>query len=107
MNTNGLISFLVAVSQYTPDRFPLGNNRLLIAPFWADIDTTSEGKVFYRQTTDPGLLQKASNDIKTIYGKCRNFRAIWLFIATWYEVPFFGASGVYKTKVRNDLTSAV
>jgi len=97
----------VAVSQYTPDRFHLGNNRLLIAPFWADIDTTSEGKVFYRQTTDPGLLQKANNDIKVIYGKCRNFRATWLFIATWYEVPFFGASGVYKNKVRNDLTSAV
>ncbi|XP_078360279.1 protein mesh-like [Oculina patagonica] len=100
VNTNGVISFLVQVSQYTPDAFPLGDNRRLVAPFWADADTRNGGDVFYRETTDPNLLQQATDDVTAAFVDQRKFKATWLLIATWYEVAFFGASGDY-TNNRN------
>ncbi|KAL9985251.1 hypothetical protein ACROYT_G007629 [Oculina patagonica] len=98
VNTNGVISFLVQVSQYTPDTFPLGDNRRLVAPFWADVNTRNGGEVFYRETTDPNLLQQATDDVTAAFVDQRKFKATWLFIATWYEVAFFGASGNYTNK---------
>lgn len=93
------------VSQYTPDAFPLGDNRRLLAPFWADVDTRNGGDVFYRETTDPNLLQQASNDVTATFVDQRKFKATWLFIATWYEVAFYGASGINTNKVRNSSRS--
>ena len=90
---------MVNVNQYTPDRFPLGDRRRLVAPFWADVDTTVAGEVFYRQTSDQGLLQQATIDVTAIYVKCKVFRAAWLLIATWYEVAFYGAQGDFTRKV--------
>lgn len=92
------------VSQYTPDAFPLGDNRRLLAPFWADVDTRNGGDVFYRETTDPNLLQQASNDVTATFVDQRKFKATWLFIATWYEVAFYGASGINTNKVRIGLS---
>jgi len=100
VNTNGVISFLVQVSQYTPDTFPLDGNRRLVAPFWADVDTRKGGDVFYRETTDPNLLQQATNHVTATYVGHQNFRATWLFIATWNEVAFFGADNSNRFKVR-------
>jgi len=49
VNTNGLISFLREVSQYTPDAFPLSGNKRFVAAFWADVDTTeNDGRAYYR-----------------------------------------------------------
>lgn len=89
------------VSQFTPDAFPLGDNRRLVAPFWADVDTRNGGDVFFRETTDPNLLQQATNDVTAIFVDQRKFKATWLLIATWYEVAFYGASGINTNKVRN------
>lgn len=99
VNTNGVISFLDQVSQFTPDSFPLGDNRRLVAPFWADVDTTVAGEVFYRETTDQSLLQQASEDVRANFLDHRKFKATWLFIATWHEVAFYRAEGPYKNKV--------
>ncbi|XP_078360273.1 sushi domain-containing protein 2-like isoform X2 [Oculina patagonica] len=101
VNTNGVISFLVQVSQYTPDAFPLGDNRRLVAPFWADVNTGIGGDVFYRETTDPNLLQQASDDVTATFVDQRKFKATWLLIATWYEVAFYGAGGNYTNKRNN------
>lgn len=100
MNTNGVISFLRDVSQYTPDAFPLGSNRRLVAPFWADVDTRVGGQVFYRETSDPSLLQLATHDVTNTFVDHRTFKATWLLIATWYEVAFYGASGSNTNRVR-------
>ena len=99
VNTNGVISFLVQVSQYTPDAFPLGDNRRVVAPFWGDVDTRIAGQVFHRETSDPVLLGQATNDVTSTYVDHRQFKATWLLIATWYEVAFYGASGVNRNKV--------
>ena len=101
-----MISFLTNVNQYTPDRFPLGDRRRLVAPFWADVDTRVAGEVFYRETSDRSLLKRATSDVTTIYVRCKSFRAAWLLIATWYEVAFYGATGNHTSKVlllRNQL----
>ena len=92
VNTNGVISFLRQVSQYTPYAFPVGNNARLVAPFWADVDTRVAGEVFYRETFEPVLLQKATDDVKNTYVDHRNFKATWLLIVTWYEVAFYGST---------------
>ena len=92
------------VSQYTPDAFPLGDNRRLVAPFWADADTTVAGDVFYRETTDPNLLQQATNDITATFVDQRKFKATWLLIATWYKVAFYGATGINTEKVKKYVT---
>ena len=98
-----MISFLVQVSQYTPDPFPLGDDRRLVAPFWADVDTTNGGQVFYRETTDSQLLKRATNDVTATFVNHRKFKATWLFVATWYEVAFFGARN-FTHKVKLNLT---
>ena len=95
-----MISFLINVNQYTPERFPLGDGRRVVAPFWGDADTRTTGKVFYRETFDRNLLMKAATDITSIYVECKAFRPAWLMIATWYEVPFYGARGNYTDRVR-------
>ena len=103
VNTNGVISFLVQVSQYTPDPFPLGDSRRLVAPFWADVDTRNGGQVFYRETTDSQLLKRATNDVTATFVDHRKFKATWLFVATWHEVAFYGA-GNFSPKVRLNRT---
>ena len=70
-----------------------------MAPFWADADTRVAGQVFYRETSNPGLLQQATNDITNTYVDHRKFKATWLLIVTWYEVAFFGAQGSNTNKV--------
>lgn len=96
VNTNGVVSFLQNVVQYTPDSFPLGNDRRMIAPFWADVDTTTNGTVWYRETTDFNLLREATDEVGRVFAvdfKFNPFRAEWMLIATWDRVPFYNAHG--------------
>ncbi|XP_074631718.1 sushi domain-containing protein 2-like [Acropora palmata] len=100
VNTNGVVSFLVQVSQYTPNPFPLGDGRRLIAPFWADVDTTNGGNVSYRESTDIVLLQRATGDVRRAFIAQHKFTATWIFIATWERVAFYGArNGTQQLKV--------
>jgi len=103
VNTNGVISFLAPVSQYTPDRFPLGDQRRLVAPYWADVDTNIGGVVSYRETKDTALLQRVARDIRQASSNFSDFDATWIFIATWDRVAFFGATGVMRNKVTSPI----
>ncbi|XP_066293398.1 sushi domain-containing protein 2-like [Branchiostoma lanceolatum] len=93
VNTNGVISLLDELWQYTPDPFPLGDGRRLIAPFWADVITWLGGHVMYRETTDSSILERATTDIITAFPELPNFHATWVFIATWHEVSFYWSTG--------------
>ncbi|XP_035658101.1 sushi domain-containing protein 2-like [Branchiostoma floridae] len=92
VNTNGVISLLGQISQFTPDSFPLGDGRRLIAPFWCDVDTNNGGFVMYRETTDTSILERATTDITSAFPDQPNFRATWVFVATWHEVAYYGSS---------------
>eukprot|EP00105_Crassostrea_gigas_P046261 XP_019930409.1 PREDICTED: protein mesh [Crassostrea gigas] len=93
VNTNGVISFLRPVGTYTPNPFPIANDARMIAPFWADIDTTRGGTVWYRETTNDTMLDRATDEVRAYFPDFFRFRASWVFIATWDRVAFFGCSG--------------
>ncbi|XP_071497302.1 sushi domain-containing protein 2-like [Diadema antillarum] len=94
VNTNGIISFLKNVSQYTPDSFPLDDDRRVVAPFWADVDASKEtGNVWFRQTTDETeLLANLTEQIASIFRvefRFQPFDAKFAFLATWENVTFY------------------
>ncbi|XP_044166108.1 uncharacterized protein LOC122950060 [Acropora millepora] len=91
-------SFLTAISQYTPAAFPLNNQRRIIPPFWADVNTNIGGSISYRQTTDPVLMQRATEDVSRAFLSHQRFRATWSFIATWDRVAFHGVGASGKSK---------
>uniref|UniRef100_A0A3B3QDX7 Tectorin alpha n=1 Tax=Paramormyrops kingsleyae TaxID=1676925 RepID=A0A3B3QDX7_9TELE len=92
VNNNGVISFNVQVNQFTPEAFPLTDSRSFIAPFWADVHNGIRGDVYYRESIDPQLLERATQDIRKYFKAMTTFSATWLFIATWHQVTFYGGS---------------
>lgn len=56
INNNGNVSFDSAVSEYTPDPFPMADQPM-IAPYWGDVDTRSEdGGAVYVASPDPDVV---------------------------------------------------
>ena len=96
MNTNGALSFTNPISQFTPEAFPTNATEEIIAPFWADVDTTGTGDISYRETTNTDLLQRANDDIRKAFSSI-TFSSKYLFIATWDHVGFYD-SQVNKVK---------
>ena len=94
-----MISFLVNVAQYVPDAFPVGSNRRLIAPFWADVDTNNGGVVYYRESQDPVLRLRASKEIRKYFTRQRRFLAKWVLIATWLNVASFGGQSIPNVSI--------
>lgn len=92
VNNNGVISFNALVSQFTPEAFPLTDGRAFVAPFWADVHNGIRGEIYYRESTEPELLRRASRDIRRHFRDMASFSALWVFIVTWEEVTFYGGS---------------
>ncbi|XP_019369149.1 PREDICTED: sushi, nidogen and EGF-like domain-containing protein 1 isoform X3 [Gavialis gangeticus] len=92
VNNNGIISFLKEVSQFTPVAFPISKDRRVVAAFWADVDNRRAGDVYYRESKDQALLERATKDIGQYFPEVPEFSAQWVFVATWYRVTFFGGS---------------
>ncbi|KAJ7993401.1 hypothetical protein DPEC_G00272060 [Dallia pectoralis] len=92
VNNNGLVSFLREVSQFTPVAFPIAGDRRVVAPFWADVDNRRAGQVFYRESKDPAVLQRATDDVRRYFSEFPEFSATWILISTWHRVTFFGGS---------------
>ncbi len=88
VNTNGLLSFGRPEPEYSPDHFPLLGPEL-VAPFWADVDTTGSGKVSYRDTSNQTLLERTRLDIQRYFEDSRRFEPSFLFIATWEQVGYY------------------
>ncbi|XP_075046989.1 alpha-tectorin-like [Mixophyes fleayi] len=104
VNNNGVISFNKAVSQYTPDAFPLTNGETFVTPFWGDVDNDLGGLVYYRETTESGVLQQITEDMgKHLPNK--HYVATWAFIATWDKVAFYGAASKKVNTFQAVLTS--
>ena len=92
VNNNGVISFNVQVSQFTPEAFPLSDSRSFIAPLWADVHNGIRGDVYYRESVEPEILDRATQDIRKYFRNMPGFTAAWVFIATWHQVTFYGGS---------------
>ena len=98
VNNNGPISFNENMTRSTPERFPVNQseseNLPFLAAYWADVDTTPRngGAIYYRETTNRRLLNRASAHITRLFGLTqarRTFQATRLFIATWSRVGYF------------------
>lgn len=87
-----MISFNVQVSQFTPEAFPLSDTRSFIAPLWADVHNGIRGDIYYRESTDPEILARATRDIRKYFKDMPTFTATWVFITTWHQVTFYGGS---------------
>ena len=90
VNVNGAISFGSEV-QYTSDPFPLDKGKI-VAPFWADVDTSSGGgEVWYHESKSESNLKRAASEIRAAYPYQvpSDFKVTNLFIATWKEVGYY------------------
>lgn len=93
VNNNGILTFQNKLEEYKPQSFPSKENRSIIAPFWADVDTEHVGgHVWYRETFDQDLLDNATAEIRSYFLRQRKFTASWMFIVTWENVGYYGAS---------------
>ncbi|XP_033763976.1 sushi, nidogen and EGF-like domain-containing protein 1 isoform X2 [Pecten maximus] len=93
VNTNGDITFGRSLSTYTPSAFPLSNNFMMVAVFWTDIITTYVGEIWYKLSSSQDLMNRAGTDIQSGFSDQNDFSPSLVFIVTWSEVPYFGASG--------------
>jgi len=86
-----MVSFENGVRQYIATPFPLNGTQGLIAVYWADVDTRTEGSgtVWYRETTDVTLLRRFRDEIRVAFPNQRIFDPISLFIATWDHVGYY------------------
>ena len=57
--------------------------------FFADVDTSSLGQVFYRESTDPVLLDSAQTIVESLLPAFSATPPTSLFIATWFYVGYF------------------
>lgn len=68
----------------------------LIAPFWADFDTTIGGTVSYEvhdRQNSPSLVERVDSFIANEYGD-NNFFGSWMLIAFWENVEPSGPTDV-------------
>ncbi|KAI0238286.1 Alpha-tectorin, partial [Lamellibrachia satsuma] len=85
VNMDGMITFADGTSYHSIEPFPYSDP--VVAALVEDVDTSVnvDGRVFYRQTTDTDILQRATNDVADRTG----FTATWVFIATWQNVTYY------------------
>jgi len=89
VNENGVISFNSPYNVRTPFIPPFGTRQAIIAPYWADVDLSGTGQVFYRQTTDPSLLARATTEIRAAIPRALNVTITNLLVATWSKVGYY------------------
>ena len=89
VNDNGVISFDSRYNVRTPLLLPLNGSYRIIAPYWADVDTRGAGQIFYRQSTDPSLLARASRELQTAFATSHNVTITNLLIVTWDDVGYY------------------
>lgn len=70
-------------------RSAASSSSAFVYAFSADVDTTGIGQVFYRETTEPGLLQFTSSIVGDVFPELVPVSLTSLFIATWFYVGYF------------------
>lgn len=108
MSTNGLVSFGRSVTVSDPVLFP-GSSAIIahsyiVAPYWADFDTTSDGSVSWWIEEASISVQFVSNFIQSQFGD-EGFTATWMLVAYWEDVQAADTvshcwgSGVYTSTI--------
>ena len=82
-------------SSYSPLLLPLNgtdSTEQIIAPYWADVDTSGTGQIFYCQSTDPSLLARATSEIQAAFPASENVTIQSLVIVTWHKVGYYNSN---------------
>ena len=98
--TNGLISFGNTFTFFTPILFSNESSlaAFVAAPYWADIDNTFTGEIWYEthtagsgenSTESNTLLGEVSAFVRARQG-VPSFNGSWMLVATWNESFPFG-----------------
>ena len=95
VNNNGNITFQSSLSNFTPFAFPSGNQ--IIAPYFADVDTTGSpdvsgdglDDVYFSERTNQTDLGVISTIVNQAFGG--GFTATSAFVATWDHVGYFAS----------------
>lgn len=105
VNLNGHISFETELPVYRSN-FILPFGYKLLAPFLADVDTSLSGNVYYRETADRSLRDKAAEYITRAFQTHAQFYPENLFIATWNEVGYYDSqndkTNTFQTVIASD-----
>ncbi|XP_071797065.1 adhesion G-protein coupled receptor G7-like isoform X2 [Asterias amurensis] len=98
VSVKGLISFGEGTTVFMPETFPW--DIPILAAFWSDIDITTTGNVMYRpyvRTSDSEVIFDRGEAVVRQGSDQFGFRASWMLIATWYEVPAYRTSDITIT----------
>ena len=98
----GIISFDNLFNAYSPSPLSLRNTNKFVAPYWADFDSRGTGAIYYRQTSNPSLLDRATSEIRDAFSLDEYFEITHLFIATWDAVGYYSRK---TDKVLNFITT--
>ena len=116
VSTNGLISFGRSFSGSEPALFPTSSSdtfwRYLVAPFWADFNTTFGGIISYEihnSSFSSDLLNNVSQLIQMEYRDV-DFNGDWMLVGYWEDLnsPFseeivsYKIQKVYNITIYND-----
>lgn len=71
----------------------------MIVPYWCDIHIGNGGNIWYSESINQTLLTLLSEEIKLLFPEFINFKASWIFTATWNDVAFYGADADGQQKV--------
>ena len=97
VNANGVISLSSDFDDSVAHPLPLTGTDKIIAPYWADVDITGTGDIYYRQTTDDDLLARATEQIRTAFPYSQVVSVENLLVATWDRVGYY-PEGTDKVK---------
>ena len=86
MNSNGIVSFMKPTMMLPHQTFPVGEDIVLIAPFWSEVGIGATGEVFFRQTKNSLLLERAATEIQGAFSNYSDFVPTLLMVTTWDHV---------------------
>lgn len=91
-----MLSFKHAISAYHHTDLSKQREKTIIAPYWADADTSKGGEIWYRLSTNATDLQYATANARISFQENLDFESKWTLVVTWNNVGYFGRSKTYS-----------
>ena len=89
VNTNGVISLKGIFHEHNSREFPYASGKILICPFWADLDSSSNRGGIISQSSVLDVI-KTANITRLIQESLGySFVPTAVFTATWDAVPYY------------------
>ncbi|XP_060532500.1 nidogen [Cylas formicarius] len=87
VNSNGFLSFQTEIPHFINIEFPL--DYAIIAPFYANVDTSKSGTISYYETESANVLERATESVHEAFVDSADFQATSVFVVTWKDVGYY------------------